>query len=154
MAVTKTKTCFFESIINKDIADCLFDDLCHSIKWKNEIKSKGQPTRLSSSVDLEDHPFLNEIVQSIVKKVDLSLLSVYLNYYQDGNDWTPNHSHPGTIQFVLSLGGKRTLHVGKKEYPMKSGDGIIFGSSTHGVPKEEGQKEGRISVALFLRRST
>lgn len=63
--------------------------------------------------------------------------------------YTPNHSHRGTHQLVLSLGGERTLNVGKTEYVMRGGDAIIFGSSVHGVKKEPGA-EPRISIATFM----
>ena len=64
--------------------------------------------------------------------------------------YTPNHSHKGSHQLVISLGGKRTLTIGKKKFPMKNGDAIIFGGSTHGIPKEPNAQEGRISIATFM----
>lgn len=76
---------------------------------------------------------------------------VYLNYYRNGEMWTPNHSRPGTHQLVISLGATRTLEVTKKKIPMKNGDAILFGSATHGVPKEPEITTGRISIATFMR---
>lgn len=59
------------------------------------------------------------------------------------------YSHPGLVQIVISFGATRTLIIGKKEYNSKNGNVFIFGSSTHGVPKEPKIKDGRISIALF-----
>jgi len=35
---------------------------------------------------------------------------------------------------------------------MASGDGIIFGTAIHGIPKEPEITEGRISIAIFIRK--
>jgi uncharacterized protein YjlB len=77
------------------------------------------------------------------------ILGLYLNFYENGEMWTPNHSHSGTHQLVVSLGQKRTLQVGKKNYEMTNGSAIIFGSSTHGVPKDD-SVDSRISIATFM----
>jgi hypothetical protein len=84
--------------------------------------------------------------------IDYYILGVYINYYRDGNDWTPNHSHPKQVQLIISLGATRTLTIGKKDYLMESGDVAIFGSSIHGIRKEPEVKEGRISIATFMLR--
>jgi hypothetical protein len=76
---------------------------------------------------------------------------IYLNYYENGEMWTPNHSHSGTHQLVISLGCPRTLQVTKKDYRMENGDAILFGSAIHGVPKEVNVKKGRISIATFMK---
>jgi hypothetical protein len=34
-------------------------------------------------------------------------------------------------------------------YALKSGDVIVFGASSHGVPKQLDVTEGRISIATF-----
>lgn len=64
--------------------------------------------------------------------------------------YTPNHTHPGTTQLIISLGCTRILNIGKKSYQMNSGDACIFGSSVHGVPKDD-SKDGRISIAVFMK---
>ena len=78
------------------------------------------------------------------------IMGIYINYYENGEMYAPNHSHKETYQFILSLGVTRTLNVGKKSYLMKNGDGIIFGSSIHGVPKDSSVNNGRISIATFM----
>ena len=63
--------------------------------------------------------------------------------------YTPNHSHKGTHQLVISLGETRTLSVAKNEFRMENGDSILFGSSVHGVPREENVTKGRISSYFY-----
>jgi hypothetical protein len=77
-------------------------------------------------------------------------LGAYINYYRDGNDWAPSHSHPKQVQMIISLGTTRNLIVGTKTYILNSGDMIIFGSSTHQVHVEPEVTEGRISIATFM----
>ncbi len=79
----------------------------------------------------------------------MAIYDVYLNYYKDNTNWTPNHTHPGTCQIIISLGGTRTLNIAKKSYAMNNGDVAIFGGSIRGVPREEQQVEPRISIAIF-----
>lgn len=78
------------------------------------------------------------------------ILGIYLNYYKDETMYTPSHSHK-THQLVLSLGETRTLIVGSKQYMMEHNSCILFGKSSHKVPKElEKKKKGRISIATFM----
>ena len=95
---------------------------------------------MSFSVNLGSFPFLFPD--------NLSLYGCYLNYYKDGTHYTPNHSHKGTTQIVISLGGTRSFVLGKKTFNVKNGDVAIFGSAIHGVPKQE-NAEPRISIAVF-----
>ncbi|AYV86144.1 MAG: hypothetical protein Solumvirus1_19 [Solumvirus sp.] len=120
--------------------------------WSEGVKSKKGHTRLACSqqlgYDIKVTNFINR-ASTHVNKSNIQHLGVYINYYQDGNDYTPNHSHPKQFQIVISLGATRTLNVGKKSYKLNNGDFIIFGSSVHGVPKEPEVKDGRISIATF-----
>jgi hypothetical protein len=64
--------------------------------------------------------------------------------------YTPNHAHKGTHQLIISLGCPRTLQLGKKEFIMENGDAIIFGGSSHGIPRDN-SVTGRISIATFMK---
>jgi hypothetical protein len=114
---------------------------------------KNQPTRKAKAIDYGAIPMVKLLIDQALEKLDgiWFVNGVYLNYYRDGNDWTPNHSHKDTCQMIISLGGTRTLSVGKKPYPMSNGDVILFGHGMHGVPKEDTQ-EARISIAVFMVR--
>jgi len=96
----------------------------------------------------------NCIIESLAKMgvTSSGVYGIYLNYYRNGEDWTPNHSHPGMKQVVISLGATRLLTMGKSSYAMNNGDAIVFGSGIHGVPKDPTCTTGRISIALFLEK--
>lgn len=151
------KTQYFDNIFDPDTAQNAFIFLKDNIQWENGIysKMKGKYSRKgyyhdpisNTMVDI----FINNLVHTALDKIGTcAYYGVYLNYYQNGNDFCPNHSHKGTAQLVLSLGTTRTLTVGKTDYKMKSGDGIYFGSSIHGIKEEPEITEGRISIAIFI----
>jgi len=91
-------------------------------------------------------------VLSTINNTQSQIYGIYLNYYRNGEDWTPNHSHPGMKQIVISLGADRILTMASNRYNMSNGDVIVFGSSIHGVPKDPNCKTGRISIAMFLEK--
>lgn len=151
----KTYTVFKTGVIDPDEATAMFIYLSTEIKWDEGIRSRKGPTRLGKSIDLEEHPEILRMIVTALSTVqpdmkEAGIFGAYLNYYRDGDMWTPNHSHKGTAQLVISLGATRTLQVGKKEYPMSNGSAIMFGSAIHGVPKEPLVAEGRISIAVFI----
>jgi len=154
----KVKTQHFKKIIDEKEATFYYELLRDNIKWDKGIKTKnGKDTRLAKNLyDLdEDDPIIitiNELLQKILQHIKLNscvILGQYMNYYLNGEHYTPNHSHPKMIQVIISLGTTRILNIGKKEYKSSNGDVFIFGSSIHGVPKQLEIKNGRISIALF-----
>ena len=152
-STTRITTNCFESFIEPDVADVLFKYYRDNIQWVEAPKSKGRHTRFGSVCSSRD-PITMSLVEFVVENVGYSVESVtgvYLNYYKDGDDYTPTHSHPGTIQIILSLGAERVLEVAKKLYPQKSGTVTVFGGSKHGVPRSE-TLESRISVAIFIQK--
>jgi hypothetical protein len=156
--MARVYTAFKTDIIPSDEATAMFFHLSHNIEWVQGITTRsGDFTRFGKTINLDDHPEILRIIIQAVKLLQpeekmVAIYGAYLNYYKDGDMWTPNHSHHGTAQLVISLGATRTLIVGKKEYKMTNGSAIIFGSSIHGVPKEPSIKEGRISIAVFLQK--
>jgi hypothetical protein len=156
-------TCFFEQLISPEAALKLYELLQNRITWGEGIISKRSGhTRHAVAMSIQDTygliknaPFGDKVWTAIKTVIDensirTSCQDVYINYYKTGEEWTPNHTHKGTSQFVLSLGQTRTLVIGKKKFVMSSGDAALFGSSMHGVPKDPSVNEGRISIAFFL----
>jgi hypothetical protein len=157
-----TKTTYFPEIIDSKTAEVAFDFLKNNTPWVDSIYSKkerkisrkGYSPSVNSGNIVDD--FIVELIASSllkIKDVQYDLLGIYVNYYASGTDFCPKHAHKGSIQFVLSLGATRKFSVGKKEYDMKSGDAILFGSSTHGIPIQPEVKDGRISVAVFIQKA-
>lgn len=147
------KTVFLNQAINNEEALNLFTILRDIIEWEDGIPSRKHGfTRKAKPISIGDYPFIDDIITLVLNRITTQnylINHIYLNYYEDGDMFTPNHSHPGTHQLVISLGGTRTLNVATKSYNMKNGDAIIFGSAIHGVPKED-TYEPRISIATFM----
>lgn len=149
-------TIYEKKAIDESYASTLYEILSSTVSWEEGIKSrKNTFTRKQSFVDLnkQENYYILECIVKTMKHFNLfnyAIAGVYLNYYENGNHYTPSHSHKGTCQLVISLGATRTLTISKKSYAMNNGDAIFFGSSIHSVPKEPEVKEGRISIAVFL----
>lgn len=148
------RTTFIADALDPELANALFLVLRDEIPWQKGIKSKHGETRLAYMCKMGEMEAVDTVVIEALSKLGQSdsygIMGLYLNYYRDGEDWTPNHTHPGSHQLVVSLGATRRLDVAKKHFMMTSGSAIIFGSASHGVPKEPEVKEARISIATFM----
>lgn len=151
----KTKTTFVKNYLTEKQATDMYNRLV-KLPWKEGIRSKNGFTRLAYSVDetFEDEEVFSIIDNAMELYPSLTgeVAGIYINYYKDGEMYTPNHKHDNTIQLIISLGATRTLKVGNTNYTMGNGDLAFFGSSIHGVPKEPHVKAGRISIAVFIRK--
>lgn len=147
------KTTFLKNAVKSEEATELFNFLKYNISWEDGIRSKFSGfTRKAKALYVTEIPEVLDVILKTLRKITATTYSmegIYLNYYENGSHHTPNHSHKGTHQLVISLGETRILTVGNKEYPMENGDAIIFGGSIHGVPKDKSTK-GRISIATFM----
>lgn len=149
----KCKTIFIKDAITMELADSLYLFLKHNIVWEDGVKSKQGFTRKAKALNFGDIPEIDDVIITVLNKITTTnylIDGIYLNFYENETMWTPNHSHRGTHQLVISLGDSRILQVGKKDYEMTNGSSIIFGSSQHGIKKSDIPKNGRISLATFL----
>ena len=148
------KTVYKKKVLNENYATSLYHLLSNGIEWDEGVRSRKGFTRKAKALRIGDIPEVDEAIGlalSSVTKTPYNVEFIYLNYYENGEMWTPNHSHAGTHQMVISLGCPRTLQVSKKDYLMENGDVILFGSAIHGIPKEPNVKEGRIAIATFMK---
>lgn len=159
MAATHQLFFHLSEYLNPDISIELYNYLKDNIEWKEGIRSRTGHTRSAAKFQfdefitlIDDYPETIVNIINIIDKYSIrkKCAGIYLNYYKDGNDWTPNHTHPNTTQIVISLGATRTFSYGKKYFNSNNGDVFVFGSSIHGVPKEPSIDGGRISIALFM----
>ncbi len=151
--MSKCKTVFLKGEVDEKSCNKLYTLLEKNIKWEEGVKSKKGFTRKARALAYGDNKQIDDVIDKVLLEITDTkyiIMGIYLNYYEDENMWTPNHSHKGTHQLVISLGDSRVLKVAKKEYLMENGDAIIFGSSVHGVPKSDIPKNGRISIATFM----
>lgn len=165
----RIKTQFFPAVFERKEADTLYELFQTNLLWEDGIYS-NRAARVSRKayIPFQDMPnfneepeekspmdiLLEETVANCLKAVGRDshyVYGTYVNYYRDGTDFCPAHSHKGQVQMVLSLGATRSFHIGDKIYPMNSGDCIVFGSSTHSIPIEPTVQNGRISIAAFLK---
>jgi hypothetical protein len=147
-----TRTKYIKSVLDNESANELFQYLKNSIQWQEGIRSRKGFTRKAKPLEYGENTKVDNAIDKALQKFKnkYNILGVYLNYYEDGNMWTPNHTHKGTQQLVLSLGCKCDLIIGKNTFTMENGSAIIFGSSIHGVPKDPSVTQGRISIATFM----
>jgi hypothetical protein len=155
--MARVLTRHLSNFLPSDEGWALYYHLQEVITWEAGIPSRKGPTRLAKSIDLDQYPEITAVLARALKhlypeKETAGVYGVYLNYYRDGSMWTPNHSHKGSTQLIISLGATRVLKVGKKDYSLQNGDVIVFGSSVHGVPAQPEVQEGRISIAVFLEK--
>jgi hypothetical protein len=157
--MSKCKTQVLEGAVDSTTTKVLFEYLKHNVEWVESIKSRknrtnGGFTRLGCSIDLAEHPDILEVIKSTIAKfnkgINYVIQGVYLNWYKDGNMWSPNHTHTGVHSLVISLGATRNFVLGKKTVPVKDGDAVIFGTALHGIPVQSEVTEDRISIAVFL----
>ena len=147
---------FYPQVLTADESHNLYDYLKHKMPWKDGIRSRCGPTRQAIPVSLDDDDLIKWAVMEVFKRINLGnfvIFGLYLNYYRDGNDYTPEHRHKDTTQLVISLcepDGDRQLTVNSSTYMMGNGDIIIFDDQKHGIPKMSNRK-GRISLATFMK---
>ena len=111
------------TLLKDDEAWMYYYTLLHEFQWTDGIKN----TRKACHYEMGTWDLLDKlIIQSIKNLYDKSetefILGVYMNFYRDGNDHAPAHSHPKQKQVIISLGATRTLQIGTKHYNMKNGD--------------------------------
>lgn len=157
---TRVKTQHHKSLIEEKEATELFNLFKDGIDFEKGIKDKhNKETRPARDLEtlFEDDPVVKPFEKMLfgvldkLKMPNMIIVGQYMNYYKNGNNYAPTHSHKDMTQIIISLGATRTLEIGKKKYKSKNGDVFVFGSSMHGVPKEPEIKEGRISIALFCK---
>ena len=150
-------TVYSKSVIDEASASSFYEFLRDNVDWIDGVRTRyGGFTRKAKPIDPTSQDIVTQVIIQLIGNVTnilgythVPVVGIYLNYYRDGNDYTPNHSHKDMRQIIISLGATRTLTIGNDAYKLSNGDVIQFGSSVHGVPKDHNCKDGRISIALF-----
>lgn len=116
--MSRITTRYLPSLLSADLADDLFLYLKEEIDWEDGIYSKRAKaiSRQGKSIDFLQDEKLLPIILLTMEKFGVALpQGVYLNYYRNGKDFAPQHTHKDTTQVVISLGCVRTLNVGKEQ---------------------------------------
>lgn len=159
---SRTLTKHYPGTLSPESATNYYTFFKDNIEWEDGIYSK-KAKKMSRkaytvgegkerTIDDEINKLVESCLKSVIKDEKYLVMGTYINYYRNGLDFCPSHSHKGMVQMVISLGATRKLKVGTKTYEMKNGDVIVFGSSIHEIPIEENIKEGRISIATFMKK--
>lgn len=143
---------FMHKAISQDIANHMFEYLKSNIQWVEGIRSRNGFTRKAKPLFFQEDINVWSMVDNILSKMDRKFVvnSIYLNYYEDGEMYTPEHVHKDTWQLVISLGATRIFTLKSKKFSLENGDVVVFSDQKHGVPKAPGLKDGRISIATFM----
>ena len=146
-------TKYYSKVFEELEARSFYEYLRTAIDWEDSIITKKSGyTRKGKLLDINEDELVTEIIArafSAVQLPDVVPQNIYLNYYCNGEDYSPRHAHPKQCQVIISLGATRKLTMGNGSYDMSNGDVIVFGSSLHGVPKQPAVREGRIAIAVF-----
>jgi hypothetical protein len=142
-----------------------FERLKKDVPWQQMKWGRGNLPRLifkcepftNSSVKV-----LDELAQICEDSFEARVVSIWCNYYRNGNDWTPPHqdrygnyvvtySFGETRKFVTTLldGSERT------EYMLSDGDIFCFSPAfdikhKHSIPKTTKYTKERFSIVMFI----
>jgi hypothetical protein len=120
-SIKRIKTTYKENVLAPEQANDLYTQLKETIPWYDGVRSKNGFTRKAFSIDPcllpIQYPDIYEAILKASYELGLdkgsgvAIGDVYLNYYRNGEDYTPAHSHPKSKQLVISLGTPRTTQM-------------------------------------------
>lgn len=111
-SVNRVLTQYYPNQINTDYGTLLYEHLKLNIEWEDGVKSQNGFTRKEKSISPGDDRYFD----TVIKTLNMSDVMVYILIIIEMGMITPNHSHPGMKQLIISLGRTRTLTMGKKSY--------------------------------------
>lgn len=145
------------NFINEDKK--VFNNLLNNIKWNKINYFKRHICHYN--YDNENYE-VNEIIKNIQTHFKRNVVSVFLNYYENGNEFAPYHSDKyGYDTCLVSLGITRILRYKNnntkenKDFTLNSGDLLyipdeINSTYKHSLLKRTKIDKPRISILLFL----
>ncbi len=168
---TKLTEGLSEKILEKDAADDLVEVLNSFDKWipwktrtsKRQVASISFINNIPAIIngepfdtDSQMAPIIFELmflaIQTIKDPKDTPVfLELFINWYRDGSDSCPGHSH-GCRQITLSLGSERPFTINSKTIIIKHGYALYLNGQNHSVPKTK-DTEPRYSFNLFYTTS-
>lgn len=149
---------FIEGCIDEEVSNSMLTYFINNIDWGEGIKTRyGNFTRYQAHINECSEDITDSILELIrqcfnEQGIDLNtidIVSIYLNYYRDGNDYCPKHRHEGTNQMLLTLGSSRNLYIDNTKFTLSNGSVIFFGNEYHEVKKEKRCGGPRISIVVF-----
>ncbi len=161
MASLQTKTRFIRGFLGEKAAQTLFAVLRDTLPWWPGAVVGGDLARMLYTVPGRGDQNIPKGFWDLVVRAagaacfaESEILGVYISYSRTGNDHTPVHPRPGTIQAVLILGDARMVRAGSIDCQPANGDLAIFNPVSHGgAPASPWVRPdgAHISVTLLLR---
>lgn len=173
---------YLPGVLAREWCDRLFAALWHGAAWSSQQRMMYErlvevPRRMASyrldrgaAEDAGLPPMLADTAASVGRRLGVAFNSVGLNLYRDGGDSVAPHNDklhdlvPGQPIAVLSLGATRRMTIRAKRPPhatwhmdLHAGSVVVMSHASqhhydHGIPKDPGVLDPRISVALRVRR--
>ncbi len=139
-------------------ASALFQVLQNAISWNKMNYFKRSISHYEGNV-----PQLNEIILQVQNNFERSVEGVFLNYYENGNDYAPYHADKYNCDTCLiSLGETRILRYkhnttgDNTDYNLANGDLLfipdeINNNYKHSLLKRTKISGSRISMLIFFK---
>jgi alkylated DNA repair dioxygenase AlkB len=147
-----------------DNATEIFDILKKKIRWQKIPYFKRHISHYSYGMYNVDELYtFNTLLMKIQKEFDKRIVGVFMNYYENGNEYAPYHADKYKCDVCLiSFGITRILrykHNTRKEntdYILNNGDILYIPDEInkeykHSLLKRTKINDSRISVLLFLK---
>lgn len=147
-------------ILPEECADYM-KRLKKEVPWQKMKWGRGYLPRLVYRVDGKIPEPIQDLITYTEASFECTVQSVWCNYYQSGNDYTPPHQdNYGAHVITYSFGGSRRFICEslatktKKEYLLRDGDVFYFSPNfdklhKHSIPKTTKAVDPRISIVLF-----
>jgi alkylated DNA repair dioxygenase AlkB len=147
------------NFIKDNNSNNLFNVLIHKITWQKINYFKRSVSHYNVNDNISE---MNDLLNCIKSIFSRNIVSTFLNYYQDGNDYAPYHSDKYNCDTILiSLGTTRILRYKHNltnentDYELKNGDLLfipdkINNSYKHSLLKRTKINTPRISILVFF----
>lgn len=149
---------YVPKFIDNTEASTLFQVLQNAISWNKMNYFKRSISHYEGNV-----PQLNEIILQVQNNFERSVEGVFLNYYENGNDYAPYHADKYNCDTCLiSLGETRILRYkhnttgDNTDYNLANGDLLfipdeINNNYKHSLLKRTKISGSRISMLIFFK---
>lgn len=157
----------YPTFISKERADTILQILKDNVSWATFAPSpkSRKVCRWSPSTGFVSDQVIVELVHELENHMNVRVDGVFLNFYQDGQDYCPYHRDQyGSDVYTLSLGDRRDLLVKpdngvSTKYNLESGDLYFMAEGLHdnhkhSIPVRKGRTNPRISVVFFTKHKS
>lgn len=94
---------------------------------------------------------LSSMINHVLSQMDVryTILSIYLNFYKDGQLFIPSHTYRDKCQLVITLGKGHILRIEDKNLYMQNGDAILSDAVDHTITRSN-NNEMQMNITAYL----